>query len=96
MHAQMHAVHLEHLHCPNRQLEHPLQAAFAGRTTANYYTSGKGSGLSFQELPGYAIGAKPVPLGVHIRTLLYGHSPSTAPAPQRVAHLSAITSYALC
>lgn len=34
----------------------PPQAAFAGRTTADYYTSGKGTGLSFQELPGYAVG----------------------------------------
>ena len=31
------------------------KAMFAGRTTADYYTSGKGDGLSFQNLPDYGL-----------------------------------------
>lgn len=36
--------------CPDMDI-----SAFNGRTLADYYTEGKGSGLSFQELPDYAL-----------------------------------------
>lgn len=38
--------------CPDNAM---AMEAFAGRTLADYYTEGKGSGLSFQELDGFEL-----------------------------------------
>ena len=38
--------------CPNEEV---TRTAFQGRTLADYYTQGKGHGLSFQSLEGYAL-----------------------------------------